>query len=74
MITVSQTTLLLLYLGFFLFFSLGAWLTSHFKERRKETLPPISQLNTCEYCAFQYLAPTGKQITHCPQCGSYNKS
>ncbi len=73
MIVVSQNTLLLLDLGFFLFFSLGAWLTSHLKGRKKETLPPVYQLHTCEYCAFQYLAPTGTQITHCPQCKSYNK-
>lgn len=73
MIVVSQNTLFLLYLGFFLFFAFGVWLSSHLKGRKKETLPPISQLKTCEYCAFQYLAATGKRITHCPQCKSYNR-
>jgi hypothetical protein len=74
MITVNQTTMLLLYLGFFLFFSLGAWVSSHLKSCKKEPLPPLYQLSMCEYCAFEYLATTGKQITQCPQCHSYNKN
>ncbi len=73
MIEVSQTTLLLFYLFFFLFFCLGAWLFSHWKGRKKIALPPISQLHTCEYCTFHYLAETGKAITQCPQCDSYNQ-
>lgn len=52
---------------------LGAWLFSHLKARKKQPLPPIYTLCTCEYCTFHYLSETGQQITSCPQCGCFNK-
>jgi len=74
MIKIDKATALMLYLCFFLFLCLGAWFFSHLKARNKKRLPPIYQLNQCEYCAYCYLAETGKLITTCPQCSSFNKS
>ncbi len=62
----------MIYLGLFLFICFGTWTFSHIKNRKKTTLPPLFELKTCEYCAFNYLAKTGEKITSCPQCGSYN--
>lgn len=72
MFSVDMATALILYLGMFLFIGLGAWLISHLKGRKKQVLPPLQQLMTCEFCAFYYLSETGKDITLCPQCKSYN--
>ena len=74
MIQVDQSTALMLYLCFFLFLCLGAWLVSHLKGRKKQSLPPLYQLTTCEYCTFTYLSETGRKITACPQCSSFNKT
>src|ERR1700722_4005455 len=73
MISVDKATALMLYLGVFLSLCLGAWLFSHMKGRRKVSLPPLYQLTTCEYCAYAYLSETGKPITTCPQCNSFNR-
>jgi hypothetical protein len=73
MIHVDKATALILYLGIFLFLCLGAWCLSHLKGRKKKGIPPLYQLTTCEYCTYTYLTETGKQITICPQCSSYNK-
>jgi hypothetical protein len=72
MIHIDKVTAFMLYLCFFLFLYLGAWLISHLKGRRQKGLPPLYQLTTCEYCAYHYLSETGKQITTCPQCHSFN--
>jgi hypothetical protein len=73
MITVDKATVLMIYLGFFLFLCLGTWVFSHIKTRKKKELTPFYKLTTCEYCAFNYLSATGQNISSCPQCNSYNK-
>lgn len=73
MISVSKATALMIYLALFLFLCLGAWLFSHLKGRKKQHLPPLYQLTICEYCHYNYLSETGKTISACPQCHSFNK-
>jgi len=72
MIKVEMTTALLLYLGLFLFLCFGAWVFSHIKQRKKQSLPPLYILSTCEYCHYQYLGRNGEKISKCPQCESFN--
>lgn len=72
MINVDKVTALLFYLFFFLFLYLGTWIARHFNERKKGGVAPPYRLVACEYCAYNYLADEGKNITNCPQCNSYN--
>ena len=73
MIEVDMSKALMLYMALFLSLCFGAWLISHLKGRRKAAIPPLYELTTCEYCLFNYLSETGKKITTCPQCSSYNQ-
>ncbi len=73
MIELTQSTALLLYLGFTLATLLGVWLYSHYKTKSKKVLPLEKQLHICEFCHFAYLDINAKKITQCPQCKSFNQ-
>ncbi|MDP1834539.1 MAG: hypothetical protein Q8K75_01290 [Chlamydiales bacterium] len=73
MIELSPDTAFLLYLGCTLVVLLGTWTYHVFRAGRRKLIIQEHQLQTCEYCAFAYLATRGVQISRCPQCKSLNK-
>ncbi|ADI37573.1 putative uncharacterized protein [Waddlia chondrophila 2032/99] len=73
MIELTPITALMLYLCITLATLLGIWARYHLKSRKQKVIIVEQELLVCEYCHFAYLDQIGKEVTSCPQCGSYNK-
>lgn len=74
MIELTPITALMLYLAFTLFTLLGIWAWHHLKSRKNKVIIVKQELLVCEYCHFAYMEQIGKDVTTCPQCGSFNKN
>lgn len=74
MITLSATSALMLYLLLTLFTVMSLWLWNHLKKKKKAIIPDKQELLVCEYCQTAYVAQTGKSVTQCPTCDTYNKN
>lgn len=73
MITLSASTLAMLYLASTLGFLLGIWIYQHYRDRKKRIVTISQELHVCEYCHFPYLDTISKAVTKCPQCSCFNK-
>lgn len=73
MISISQTTALMLYFSITLICTLSFWGYHHYKTRQKKMVVSEDGLFICEYCHFAYLADLTKKVNQCPECKSYNK-
>lgn len=74
MIEISSSTAAVLYLGATLFAILGIWIYNHYIVKKRKPTPLSQALNVCEFCHFAYLESSGKNVTRCPRCNSYNNS
>lgn len=73
MIELTPNTAIMVYLCLTLATLLIIWGYHHFLSRKHKVNIIEEKLFICEYCRFAYLDRIGKPVTHCPQCGSYNK-
>lgn len=73
MITLTFPAAFMLYLALSVAVVLGAWVYSHYAQKRKPPVVSEELLCICEYCHCAYLAKCTKQINNCPQCGLYNR-
>lgn len=73
MIELSANTAVMLYLGITLGILLSLWVLQNISYKRKKIYEIEQDLFVCEYCHFAYLEEGVKEVTQCPQCGSYNK-
>ena len=72
MFEISPDAAITIYLLLTLGSILSLWTYQHFRKKRV-VYSPEKKLLTCEYCNHPYIDDCFKQITRCPQCGSYNK-
>lgn len=73
MIGLEASSALILYLSFTLAVLFFFWGRDHLIKKNRPPLKSSEELFVCEYCHYLYLAPSEKQVTGCPQCGSLNK-
>ena len=72
MIAISLTTALALYSGLLLLLAFGIWTYTDIVTYRMHRILGKQYMWRCVFCGIAYLDESGRTLSACPRCGSFN--